>query len=76
MSQKKEVQEENYRRLDQLENLVEAHTRTERHLAQYSNIATKEQQEHAKAVQRKREKQIENIENIVVTGRHNNEYDE
>ncbi|TCT11678.1 hypothetical protein EDC18_11523 [Natranaerovirga pectinivora] len=76
MSRKEKVQKENTRRVEQLEHLVEAHTRTERHLEQYSNIAAEDQKQHAKELQRKRENQIHNLEHILVTGQHNNEFDE
>jgi hypothetical protein len=76
MGRKDQEQREDLRRLDALESLVEAHTRTERHLEQHSDIASKEQIEHAKGIQKKREEQIDNLENILATGQHNNEYDE
>lgn len=46
------------RQLDNLINLVENHTRTERHLEQYSQIGDKENKENARDKQELREKQI------------------
>ena len=39
------------RQIDNLINLVENHTRTERHLEQYSDIGNKENKEHARDIQ-------------------------
>lgn len=64
---------ENARRLEELVNTVERHTRTERHLEQHSDIASPEQIEHAKEVQHKREQEIENLENIIAYGKHAND---
>ncbi len=47
------------RQVDNLINLVENHTRTERHLEQYSDIGDKGNKEHARNVQDDREEQIE-----------------
>lgn len=63
---------ENSSRIDQLVNLVEKHTRTERHLEQHSDISSPESIKHAKEVQQERESQIENLKNIITTGQHNN----
>lgn len=51
------------RQIDNLIDLVENHTRTERHLEQYSNIGDPENKEHAREVQENREEQIENLRN-------------
>ena len=51
------------RQLDNLINLVENHTRTERHLEQYSHIGNKDNKEHARAIQDVREEQIEELKN-------------
>jgi len=60
---------ENYekkdRQLENLENLVENYTRTERHLEQYSEIGNPENKEHAKQVQKVREAEIKNLENQI-----------
>lgn len=49
------------RQLDNLINLVENHTRTERHLEQYSHIGDEENKEHAREIQEIREEQIEDL---------------
>ena len=51
------------RQLDNLENLVENHTRTERHLEQYSEIGSKE---NAREKQNIREKEINNLESKIL----------
>lgn len=49
------------RQLDNLINLVENHTRTKRHLEQYSHIGNQENKEHAREIQEIREEQIEDL---------------
>lgn len=49
------------RQLDNLINLVENHTRTERHLEQYSHIGDKSNKEHARKIQEIREEQIDDL---------------
>lgn len=49
------------RQLDNLINLVENHTRTKRHLEQYSHIGDKDNKEHAREIQEIREEQIEDL---------------
>lgn len=51
------------RQIDNLINLVENHTRTERHLEQYSDIGDKENKKHAMKIQDVREEQIEKLKN-------------
>jgi len=51
------------RQLDNLVNLVENHTRTERHLEQYSEIGDKGNKEHARDIQDIREDEIDNLRN-------------
>ena len=53
------------RQLDNLINLVENHTRTERHLEQYSEIGNPENKENARKVQEVREGQIEELKNQI-----------
>lgn len=53
------------RQLDNLINLVENHTRTERHLEQYSEIGNPENRENARKVQGVREGQIEKLKNQI-----------
>ena len=55
--------EKKERQLENLENLVENHTRTERHLEQYSHIGNKE---NAREKQDIREKQILELENKIL----------
>lgn len=49
------------RQLDNLINLVENHTRTERHLEQYSHIGNKENKDNARKIQEIREDEIEDL---------------
>lgn len=49
------------RQLDNLINLVENHTRTERHLEQYSHMGSQDNKEHAREIQEIREEQIEDL---------------
>lgn len=51
------------KKLDNLINIVEKHTRTERHLEQYSNIGDPEYKEMARNKQNLREKQIDELKN-------------
>lgn len=59
-------------RMNQLMNLVEKHTRTERHLEQHSDIASPESVKHSEEIQKEREKEIENLKNVIVHGKHVN----
>lgn len=61
-NQKKEQQ------LDNLTNLVENHTRTERHLEQYSNIGNKSNKDMARNKQNIREHEIQNLKNKIIEG--------
>jgi len=54
-NQKKENQ------VDNLMNLVERHTRTERHLEQYSEIGSKENKDHARHIQNIREQEMQDL---------------
>lgn len=54
------------RQLDNLENLVENHTRTERHLEQYSEIGSKENKDNAREKQSVRENEINNLESKIL----------
>ena len=54
------------RQLENLENLVENHTRTQRHLEQYSHIGSKENKDNARQKQEIRETQIEELENKIL----------
>lgn len=50
------------RQLENLENLVENHTRTQRHLEQYSEIGDPNNKENARKIQKIREQQIKELE--------------
>ena len=69
---------ENERRIDQLANLVEKQTRTERHLEQTVDISSSPQNiAHAKQIQQERQGEIENLKNKIVHGENtNNNYRE
>ena len=75
-SDNKELEKE--RRVDHLVNLVEKQTRTERHLEEHSDISSSpENIEHAKQVNEERQKEIENLKNILAHGEnYNNNYKE
>ena len=53
------------RQLDNLINLVENHTRTKRHLEQYSHIGNSENKENARKIQDIREEQIEDLKDKI-----------
>ncbi len=60
-------------RIEELENIVESHTRTERHLEQHSDISSPENVRAAKEKQAEREDHIEILEDkIVNNGRTDN----
>ncbi len=52
--------------VDNLMNLVERHTRTERHLEQYSEIGRKEDKERAREKQNIREEEMQNLKSKIV----------
>ena len=58
--------EKKERQLENLENLVENHTRTQRHLEQYSHIGSKENKDNATEKQEIREHQILELENKIL----------
>ena len=53
------------RQLDNLINLVENHTRTKRHLEQYSHIGNPENKENARKIQEIREEQIDELKDKI-----------
>ena len=55
------------RQLDNLVNLVENHTRSERHLEQYSHIGDPDNKEHARKVQDLREYESDNLKNHIIS---------
>ena len=64
-------QEKNERKLDNIINIVEKHTRTERHLEQYSDISTPENKQRAIEKQNLREKQIEELKGQIIGDKQN-----
>lgn len=54
------------RQLDNLVNVVENHTRTERHLEQYSHIGDPDNKEHARKIQDIREGEIGNLKSHII----------
>ena len=60
---------ENERRLEHMENLVEKQTRTERHLEEHSDIShSKANMEHVKELQQDRQKEIDHLKDKIVHG--------
>lgn len=57
--------EKKEKQLNNLINITEKHTRTERHLEQYSHIGSKENKENARRKQELREKQIEDLKSAI-----------
>lgn len=53
------------RQLDNLINIVENHTRTKRHLEQYSDIGNPENKENARRIQDIREEQIDELKDKI-----------
>lgn len=53
------------RQLDNLIHLTENHTRTQRHLEQYSEIGNKENKENARKIQEIREEQMDELKNKI-----------
>jgi hypothetical protein len=68
----RDVVKQNELRINQLINLVDKHTRTERHLEQHSDIASPEALKHSMEIQREREEEIENLKNVIIHGKHIN----
>lgn len=66
------IEEQNELRMEQLVNLVDKHTRTERHLEQHSDIATPEAIKHSEEIQRERESEIENLKDVIIYGKNSN----
>lgn len=60
--------EKKERQLDNLTNLVENHTRTERHLEQYSEIGNKENKDIARKKQEIREGEMQNLKEKIISG--------
>ena len=62
--------------LENLENLVENHTRTERHLEQYSHIGNRDNIENSRYKQEDREEQIEELKNKIICENQNESKEE
>lgn len=60
--------QEKFNRINELENVVEKHTRTERHLEQHSDIANDASTHNAEEKQKKRENEIHSLENKIING--------
>lgn len=59
---------ENKHRVEQLVNVVDNYTRTQRHLEQYSNIGDQENVEHARRIQKERREEMNNLTNKLANG--------
>lgn len=55
-------------KVEQLIDVVENHTRTERHLEQHSEISSPKNIQHAEKVQKEREQEIEHLKNEIAHG--------
>jgi hypothetical protein len=66
--QKEAQQLENERRVENLIDIVENKTRTDRHLEQHSDIGDPDRLDHAREIQNAREEQIENLKETIVYG--------
>ncbi|WP_198010623.1 hypothetical protein, partial [Thermobrachium celere] len=68
------LKEVNARRIDQLIDLVEKHTRTERHLEEHSNITDLDEIKYVLELQRQREEQIKHLRNLIAYGKDDDFY--
>ncbi|MBZ4662593.1 MAG: hypothetical protein JG776_275 [Caloramator sp.] len=68
------LKEVNARRIDQLIDLVEKHTRTERHLEEHSNITDLDEIKYVLELQRHREEQIKHLRNLIAYGKDDDFY--
>lgn len=66
MANSKSNKEETLNRLNELTNVVEKYTRTERHLEQHSNISSPEAIDKAYEKQAKREDEIHDLKNKII----------
>ena len=62
--------------VDNLMNLVEKHTRTERHLEQYSHIGSEENKNRAREKQDVREQEMDNLKSKIVSDNTESKYDQ
>ena len=68
MNEKDKCKEKKEQQLNNLTNLVENHTRTERHLEQYSDIGSYENKEIARNKQDIREYEMHNLKEKIIEG--------
>ncbi len=68
MNKKDKCKEKKEQQLNNLTNLVENHTRTERHLEQYSDIGSYENKEIARNKQDIREHEMHNLKEKIIEG--------
>ncbi len=61
---------EDAERIEQLSNIADNYTRTERHLEQYSDISRPENLEHAKQIQEARKEEMNNLKSIIAYNKH------
>ena len=69
----RDKQIETKHRIEEIEKLTNCCVRTERHLEQHSDIASKEQIEDAKELQQERKDLINNLEDKIVYGENNHQ---
>ena len=74
--QNNEDQEKKSRQLDNLTNIVENHTRTKRHLEQYSEIGDPEFKEMAREKQEKREQNMNKLKQEILDEEENETLEE
>lgn len=74
--QEKDNQDKKERQLDNLTNLVENHTRTKRHLEQYSEIGDPEFKNMAREKQEKREENMNKLKQEILDENENQTVDE
>lgn len=67
---KKRLNETNENRIDEIINITEKHTRTERHLENNPDLVTAEEAKHIGAIQKEREERVERLKNIVAYDEH------
>lgn len=68
MDNKKQWKEDTANRIDEIINLTEKKTRTDRHLEQHSDIGDPDRLDHAKELQADREELVDKLKNNIVEG--------
>ena len=74
--QNHEEQEKKERQLDNLTNIVENHTRTKRHLEQYSEIGEQKYKDMAREKQEKREENMQKLKQEILNEEENQTVEE